>query len=130
MKALFKGDIYWVPIPNQATLGKGITHPHVILQETELNQSRISTVVVCALSTNMKRAFEPGNVLLDDGEGKLAKRSVVVVSQVSVVEKKDLGNFVGRLDPGRMDSIFAGMRLQQSLALRGASWKLLDESVD
>jgi len=112
MKTISKGDIYWIPLPDAA---KSIVHPHVILQETAINQSRISTIVVCALSTNMKRAFEPGNVLLDIGEGNLEKRSIVIVSLVSVVEKDSLGEYIGKLSQERMDSIIAGMSLQQSL---------------
>ena len=116
MKTITRGEIYWIPLPNQESVGKGILHPQVILQETVINQSRISTVVVCSLSTNMKRAFEPGNVLLEIGEGNLEKRSVVIVSQVSAVEKNQIGTYIGALSRERMDSIFSGMKLQQNLA--------------
>ncbi len=116
MKTITKGEIYWIPLSNQESVGKGILHPQVILQETVINQSRISTVAVCSLSTNMKRAFEPGNVLLETGEGNLEKRSVVIVSQVSAVEKNQIGTYIGALSRERMDSIFSGMKLQQNLA--------------
>jgi mRNA interferase MazF len=48
---------------------------------------RIETVVVCALTSNLQRATEPGNVLLELGEGHLLQQSVVVVSQVCSVAK-------------------------------------------
>ena len=60
----------------------GYSHPHVVVQEDVFNHSRIATVVVCALTSNLHRANEPGNVLLEAGEGNLPKQSVVVVSQV------------------------------------------------
>lgn len=63
----------------------------MVIQEDVFNRSRIHTVVVCALTSNLKRATEPGNILLDVGEGKLPRRSVVVASQVSSVEKTHLG---------------------------------------
>ncbi len=91
----------------------GTAHPHVVIQADVLNRSRILTVVVCGLTTNMRRANEPGNVLLDPSEADLLKRSVVVVSQVSTVEKTQLGAFIGALDPEQVSEILAGMRFQQ-----------------
>jgi mRNA interferase MazF len=68
---------------------------------------------VCALTSNLKRTGEPGNVLLDVAEGNLSKRSVVVVSQVSVVRKAQLGKYIGSLSPERVEQVLAGMRFQQ-----------------
>ena len=59
------------------------------------NHSRIPTVIVCALTSNLERAKEPGNVLLSVGEGNLPKQSVIVVSQVSCVDKSKLGERLG-----------------------------------
>jgi mRNA interferase MazF len=116
LRRISRGEIYWIPLQNQESVGKGIMHPQVVLQETVINQSRVSTVVVCSLSTNMKRAYEPGNVLLEPGEGNLEKRSVVIVSQVSAVEKDRIGAHIGSLSRERMDAIISGMKLQQNLA--------------
>jgi mRNA interferase MazF len=85
-----------------------------VVQENVFNHSRISTVVVCALTSNLNRANEPGNVLLDAGEGNLSKRSVVVVSQVSSVDKGRLGERIGCLSQERVDAIVAGLRFQQA----------------
>lgn len=89
------------------------SHPHVVVQDDVFNHSRISTVVVCALTTNLHRANEPGNVLLEVGEGNLPKQSVVVVSQISSVEKARLGERIGSLSDARVDQILAGLRFQQ-----------------
>jgi mRNA interferase MazF len=56
---------------------------------------RISTVVVCALTSNLNRTNEPGNVLLESGEANLTRQSVSVVSQVSSILKSQLGEFIG-----------------------------------
>ena len=98
--------IFLVAVPGPA-------HPHVVIQADVLNRSRIATVVVCALTTNLKRANEPGNVLLDVSEANLPEQSVLVVSQVCVVEETRLGEFVGTLDEPRIQQILAGMRFQQ-----------------
>lgn len=88
-------------------------HPHVVVQEDVFNCSRITTVIVCALTSNLQRASEPGNVLLAAGEGDLPRQSVVVVSQISSVEKSRLGPRVGVLSPERVEQIIAGLRFQQ-----------------
>jgi len=89
------------------------SHPHVVVQEDVFNHSRITTVVVCALTSNLHRATEPGNVLLDVGEGDLPKQSVVVVSQISSIDKAQLGDRVGTLSEARVDQILSGLRFQQ-----------------
>ncbi|RKH45117.1 type II toxin-antitoxin system PemK/MazF family toxin [Corallococcus llansteffanensis] len=109
-----RGDLFWlVPEDSQGSL-PGIPHPHVVLQEDVFNRSRIRTVVVCALTSNLKRAQEPGNVLLDVGEGNLPKQSVLVVSQVSSVDKTTLGEYIGTLSDRRVEQVLAGMRFQQA----------------
>ncbi len=89
--AVKQGDIYWVSLDEPNRSEPGIVHPHVVIQDNVLNRSRINTLVVCALTTNMKRAKSPGNVLLEVGEANLPKQSIVVVSQVSTVNKSQLG---------------------------------------
>jgi mRNA interferase MazF len=85
----------------------------VVVQQDVFNHSRISTVVVCALTSHLARADEPGNVLLDAGEGNLPQRSVVVVSQILSVDKARLGERIGALSEARVDEILAGLRFQQ-----------------
>jgi mRNA interferase MazF len=85
----------------------------VVVQDDVFNHSRITTTVVCALTSNLHRASEPGNVLLDVGEGNLPRQSVVVVSQISSVEKISLGERIGSLSDARVDQILAGLRFQQ-----------------
>jgi mRNA interferase MazF len=90
----------------------------VVVQEDVFNHSRITTVVVCALTTNLHRATEPGNVLLDPGEANLPKQSVVIVSQIVSVEKARLGERIGTLAEGRIDQILAGLLFQQASFFR------------
>jgi len=105
-----RGDVYW--IGPDAVRGNH-AHPHVVVQDDVFNHSRIGSVIVCALTSNLKRAHEPGNVLLDEGEANLPARSVVVVSQVDVVDKAQLVTFIGRLSAARVEQILAGLRFQQ-----------------
>jgi mRNA interferase MazF len=113
--AVNQGDIYWTPLKDSGGSELGHTHPHVVIQDNVINRSRVNTVVVCALTTNLKRAKSPGNVLLDAGEANLLKQSVVVVSQVSTVDKTQLGEYIGSLTQQRIDQILAGMRFLQRM---------------
>jgi mRNA interferase MazF len=108
-----RGDLFWITPDGSEGDVTNFPHPHVVVQDDVFNVSRIRTVVVCALTTNLRRATEPGNVLLDAGEGNLPKPSVVVVSQIASVEKTRLGERIGALSEERVDQIVAGLRFQQ-----------------
>jgi mRNA interferase MazF len=109
-----RGDIFWIAPDPSADAADNYAHPHVVVQDDVFNHSRIDTVVVCALTSNLHRATEPGNVLLDVGEGDLPKESVVVVSQIASVQKARLGQRIGALSQVRVEQILAGLRFQQS----------------
>ena len=113
---IYQGDIYWVQPEAPTEAEPGPAHPHVVIQDTVLNHSRIHTVVVCLLTSNLKQAKAPGNVLLESGEAGLGKQSVAVVSRVSTVEKGSLGEYIGSLDEGRIHQILAGMQFLQSIS--------------
>lgn len=108
-----RGDVFWIPPDDSRGPVPAYSHPHVVVQDDVFNHSRITTVVVCALTSNLHRATEPGNVLLEEGEGNLPKQSVVVVSQISSVDKTRLGERIGSLSSTRVDQILAGLRFQQ-----------------
>jgi mRNA interferase MazF len=108
-----RGDVFWIGPDDSRGAVPGYSHPHVVVQDDVFNHSRITTVVVCALTTNLHRANEPGNVLLEAGEGNLPKQSVVVVSQISSVDKARLGERIGSLSDTRVEQILAGLRFQQ-----------------
>jgi mRNA interferase MazF len=64
-----QGDLFWIGPDESRGSVPGVAHPHVVLQDDVFNHSRVTTVIVCALTSNLKRATEPGNVRLDSGEG-------------------------------------------------------------
>lgn len=109
-----QGEIYWVQLENPGELEPGILHPYVVVQDNVFNHSRIHTVIVCALTSNIKRVDIPGNVLLEVGEANLPKQSVVEVSKVSTVDKTQLGEYIGALTEQRIHQILAGMRFMQA----------------
>lgn len=106
-----QGDVYWVDLGDPIGSSPGYRHPHVVIQNNLFNQSRINTVVVCALTSNLRRAGAPGNVLLAAGEAGLTKQSVVVVSQLFTVDKSQLDEYIGTLSVKRVQQVLAGVRL-------------------
>ena len=70
-------------------------HPCVVVQNDVFNRSAIATSVVCLITSNLSRANAPGNVLLKKGEANLAKASVVNVSQILTVDKRELAECAG-----------------------------------
>ncbi len=89
----------------------GYLRPYVVVQNDLLNDSRISTVVACALTTNPRRAGDLGNVMLDSGEANLPSQSVVNVSQILTVDKWELRDKIGTLSPERVRDILHGINL-------------------
>ena len=106
-----QGDVFWVEFGEPSESEPGYRHPHVVIQNNVFNRSRIQTVVVYALTLNLKRAKAPGNVLLEKGEANLPKQSVVNISQVFTVNKSDLVEKVGSLSRNRVYQILEGIQL-------------------
>jgi mRNA interferase MazF len=106
-----QGDIFWVDLVTPSGSGPGYRHPHVVIQNNVFNRSRINTVVVCALTSNLKRAAVPGNILLKKGEANLPKQSVVNISQIFTVDKNQLNEKIGALSTRRVREILNGIGL-------------------
>ncbi len=106
-----QGDVFWVELREPSGSEPGYRYPHVIIQNNVFNQSRINTVVVCVLTSNLKRAEAPGNILLEKGEANLPKQSVVNISQIFTVDKQELEKKIGTLSHRRMRQILDGIDL-------------------
>ncbi|TAN60078.1 type II toxin-antitoxin system PemK/MazF family toxin [bacterium] len=106
-----QGDIFWVELGSPKGSEPGYRHPHIVIQNNVFNESRISTVVVCALTSNLKRGNAPGNVVIRKGEGGLKKESVVNISQIVTVDKSDLIEKIGCLSQARIEQIIEGIKL-------------------
>lgn len=106
-----QGEIYWVDLGMPSKSAPGYLRPHVVIQNNLFNRSAINTVVVCALTSNLERAKAPGNVLLARGEANLSKRSVVNVSHVLTVDKRDLAEPAGKLSRDRIREVLEGVLL-------------------
>ncbi len=106
-----QGDLYWIDQDDPGGSEPGYRRPFVVVQNNLFNQSKINTVVVCALTTNLIRAKAPGNISLSEGEAGLSKPSVVNVSQLFTLDKHDLGEYIGTLSATKVERIVQGIKL-------------------
>ena len=108
---ILQGEVYWIDLGQPIGSEPAYIHPYVVIQNNVLNRSQIRTVIVCALTTNLRRAKAPGNVLLEVGEADLPEQSVVNISQVFTVDKALLTEKIGSLSRQRVQQILAGLAL-------------------
>ena len=106
-----QGDIFWINLDQPSGSEPGYNHPFVVVQNNIFNKSQIGTVIVCVITSNLKRAKSPGNILLFPGESNLPEQSVINISQVYTVDKKDLSEKIGILSPERVQEMLDGIDL-------------------
>ncbi len=106
-----QGDILWMRRKPPAGSEPGGSRPVIVVQNNVFNVSRLSTVVCCALTRNLKRADSPGNVLLKQGEGNLPSASVVNITQVVTIDKSAFVDKIGTLGKTRVREILSGLKL-------------------
>jgi mRNA interferase MazF len=73
-----QGDVFWIDLGAPSGSGPGFLHPYVVIQNDVYNRSRIGTVVVCGVTSNLKRAEMPGNVLLEEGEANFPRGALPI----------------------------------------------------
>ena len=106
---IVQGDIFWIDLGYASGSSPAFKHPHVVVQNDVYNKSLIKTTVVCAITSNLKRASAPGNVQLRRGEGNLNKDCVVNISQILTVDKSELTDKIGTLSQSRVKQIIKGI---------------------
>lgn len=104
-----QGDVVWASLPVPAGSGPGLRRPVVVVQGDAFNASRLATVVVVPLTSNLRWASAPGNVPLPPRETGLPKESVANVSQVVSVDRAVLTERVGRLAKAELDLVLDGI---------------------
>ncbi len=106
-----RGEIWWAELAEPRGAEPGFRRPVVVLQSEAFNRSRIATVVIAAITSNLELAAAPGNVRLSRRESGLPRKSVVNVSQLLTLDRRFLTGRVGRLPASVLSEIEAGVRL-------------------
>lgn len=106
-----RGQVWWADLSEPRGSEPGGRRPVLIVQDDLLTASRLATVMVVPLTTNLRRALAAGNVLLGTSETGLKKESVALVCQVLTLDKDFLDEEMGALSRRRLQAIDAGLRL-------------------
>ena len=106
-----RGEVWWASLPAPTGSGPGFRRPVVVVQSNPFNQSRIATVIVAIVTSNLALADAPGNVRVGKSESGLAKPSVVNVSQIITLDRELLTQRVRGLPADTMLQIDEGLRL-------------------
>lgn len=104
-----QGEVWWADLPAPTGSGPGFRRPVVVVQGDALNRSRLATVVCVPLTSNLRWADAPGNVLLTARTTSLPKDSVANVSQVVALDKTLLAERVGKLSRAKVELVLAGL---------------------
>ncbi|MFP4532151.1 MAG: type II toxin-antitoxin system PemK/MazF family toxin [Desulfobacterales bacterium] len=104
-----QGEIWWAELLDPTGSGPGFRRPVVVVQGDSFNRSRIATVLCVPLTSNLKWASAPGNVLLETRLTGLPKASVANVSQVVALDKSLLAERAGKLSRAKIDLVLAGI---------------------
>ena len=104
-----QGDVWWADLGSPQGSAPGFRRPMVVIQGDTLNRSRLATTVCVTLTSNLKWAAAPGNVLLDARATGLAKDSVANVSQLVTLDKSVLAERTGKLSRKKVDLILSGI---------------------
>lgn len=106
-----RGDVWWADLPEPPGSAPGYRRPVVVVQADSFNESLIGTVLAVILTTNLRRADAPGNVLLPSRRTGLPKDCVANVSQVVTVDRRLLIEHVGPLPASLVQRIDDGLRM-------------------
>jgi len=109
-KTLKQGEIYWLDFsPSTGSELKDI-HPALIISSTNINNTKINTVVVLGITSNMKFAQIKGNVTLSSQKiTYLKKDSVINVSQIFTIDKSRLKKKIGIINKDLLEKVFTGI---------------------
>lgn len=110
-----RGSIWWADLGLPAGSEPGYRRPVLVIQSDAFNKSRINTVIVVVITSNLKLAKAPGNVFLKKEESGLEKDSVINVSQVLTINKEILIELVGSLSSRYLKKVEKGIKTVLSL---------------
>lgn len=110
-----RGEIWWAHLPDPVGSGPGYRRPVVVVQANAFNDSRIATVIVAVVTSNLALAEAPGNVRITKTDSGLPRASVVNVSQLITLDRAILASRIRALPGAVMDKVDSGLKLALAL---------------
>jgi len=110
-----RGEVWWASLRPPTGSSPGYRGPILVIQSNEFNESRIRTVIVAVITSNLRLAEAPGNVLCRKRDSGLPRDSVINVSQVLTVDKSFLTERIGLLPARVLRHVEEGLKLVMNL---------------
>jgi len=104
-----QGEIWWADLAEPSGSGPGFRRPVVVVQGDAFNRSAIRTVVCVPLTSNLRWADAPGNVLLPARMTRLRRDSIANVSQIFTLDRDALTEPLSGLSEAKLELILAGI---------------------
>jgi mRNA interferase MazF len=108
---MIRGEIWWADFGIPFGSEPGYKRPVFIIQDDDFNKSKINTIIVIPITSNLMLGDAPGNVYLEKDVSGLSKESVIVVSQLGVLDKSRMIEKIGKLNKGVIQDIEDGIKL-------------------
>jgi mRNA interferase MazF len=104
-----QGEVWWADLAEPRGSEPGFRRPVVIIQGDALNRSKIATILCVVLTSNVRWADAPGNVLLSTKATGLPLDSVANVSQIVTLDRDALIERTGKLSHAKLELVFSGI---------------------
>lgn len=109
MGVVVRGDVWWIDFGHPIGSAPGYRRPAVVVSSDRFNRSRLGTVIVAAITSNMRLAIAPGNVVLPDE--LLSKPCVINVTQLLAIDRQLLDRRIAALAAIEIRELDQGLRL-------------------
>ncbi|GBC61393.1 PemK family transcriptional regulator [Desulfonema ishimotonii] len=106
-----KGAVYWIDFSPGKGSEPGGRRPGLVIQNDVLNDSRLNTVIVVAITSTLRFGDLPGNVVLKKGEANMPRRCVINVTQIRSVDKQSIREQIGTLSEKRLAEVYQGLEM-------------------
>ncbi len=108
-----RGELWWADLGVPVGSAPGYRRPVLVVSSDRFNSSRLATVVVAAVTSNLRLGDAPGNAVVD--EPALARPSVVNVTQLLTIDRQLLEARIAMVTRAQLRQVDSGLRLSLGL---------------
>jgi mRNA interferase MazF len=111
-----RGELWWADLGLPRGSAPALRRPVLIISADQYNRSKLRTVTVAVLTSNVQLGALPGNVAVQADVAGLDADSVVNVTQLATIDKRSLEERIGVLPDWLMAQVDAGLGRALALA--------------
>jgi mRNA interferase MazF len=108
---MIRGEIWWADFGTPYGSEAGFTRPVLVVQDNAFNESRIKTIIVVPLTSNLRLLDAPGNVFIRKKESKLSDDSIIIVAQLYAIDRGRFKEKISKVSNVIMEQVEVGVKL-------------------